>query len=94
MRRLAPQLLTLAATALLLGGCGVQNCGCGASPDDPLAQHDLSFNGEHDLTNECACRCGDGPLEPRPLDADGGCDYADVECTDEQGHPATLACGG
>ncbi len=86
--------LACLAMAAMLSGCGAQDCGCGASPEDPLAQHDLSYPGDHDLTNECACRCADGPLQPYPLDEDGGCDYEGAECTDDEGYPAELVCSG
>ncbi|MGH1347575.1 MAG: hypothetical protein ACRBN8_38820 [Nannocystales bacterium] len=80
--------------ALLATGCGAQDCGCGASPDDAFAEHDLSYPGEHDLTNECACRCADGPVQPIPLDDEGGCEYAGAECIDDEGYPAELVCSG
>ncbi len=82
------------AMSVLLSGCGVQDCGCGASPEDPLTQHDLSYPGDHDLTDECACRCGDGPLQPWPLDGEGTCEYPDETCTDDEGYPADLVCSG
>ena len=82
------------AIAILLSGCGAQSCGCGASPDDALAQHDLSFPGDHDLSDGCACRCGDGSLEPRTYDDEGTCEYEDATCTDDDGYPAALVCSG
>ena len=80
--------------AALLSGCGPQGCGCGADPEDPLAQHDLSYPGDHDLANECACRCADGPLRSRPLDGEGTCEYDGETCTDDEGYPAPLTCSG
>jgi|GEM_PF-2510976 len=82
------------ALATLLTGCGAQECGCGASPEDAFAQHDLSYPGDHDLSGECACRCADGPLQPWPLDENGGCEYAGAECIDDEGYPADLICSG
>ncbi len=80
--------------AVLLSGCGPQTCGCGASPDDGLAQHDLSYAGDHDLSNGCACRCADGPLRPEPYDDEGTCEYEGETCTDDEGYPAELVCSG
>lgn len=82
------------AAALFLHGCGIQACGCGADPEDALAEHDLSYPGDHDLTGECGCRCGDGPLQPWPLDDAGSCDYPNETCEDEDGYPADLICSG
>jgi hypothetical protein len=82
------------AISVLLSGCDVQDCGCGASPEDPLTQHDLSYPGDHDLTDECACRCGDGPLQPWSLDDEGTCEYPEKTCTDDEGYPADLICSG
>ncbi|MCR9160861.1 MAG: hypothetical protein ACE37F_03495 [Nannocystaceae bacterium] len=84
----------IAAISALLSGCGIQECGCGASPDDPLAQHDLAYPGDHDLANECACRCGDGPLAPWPLDDEGTCEYPGETCTDDEGYEDDLVCSG
>lgn len=78
--------------AALLSGCGPQDCGCGASPDDPFAQHDLSYPGDHELTNGCACRCGEGPLQPRTYDDEGTCEYEGVSCSDDEGRSAELEC--
>lgn len=80
--------------AALLSGCGAQDCGCGASPEAPLAEHDLDFPGDHELVNECACRCADGPLQPWPFDDEGGCDHDGVECIDDEGYPSELVCSG
>jgi hypothetical protein len=96
MRPLRTSLAAIACVALaaLLSGCGPQNCGCGASPDDALAQHDLTFPGEHELADGCACRCGDGSLQPRTYDDEGTCEYEGETCTDDEGYPAELVCSG
>lgn len=82
----------------LASGCGVQSCGCGASPDQPLAEHELSYIGDHELNfeldEECACRCGHDPREPWPLTDDGTCDRIGVSCTDSDGERAELVCEG
>ena len=82
----------------VLSGCGAQSCGCGASPDEALAGHDLSYLGDHDLNfelnPECACRCGRDPQEPWPLTEDGGCDRVGVSCMDSDGARSELVCEG
>ena len=87
--------LCLALIGLLVtpAAClGSGQCPCGADIDQPLADHDLAFGDVHELADECACRCGEGPLEEVPLDADGSCDLDSTACHDLEGNLATLSC--
>ena len=83
----------LAALGLAVVACIATDgfCPCGSDPDDPLAEHDLSFVGDHLVNNECVCQCGDDPVIGTPKD-DGECPNDGEPCTDELGREHELDC--
>ncbi|MFK8001695.1 MAG: hypothetical protein AB8H86_19025 [Polyangiales bacterium] len=79
------------ALLLPLGGCLQQGCPCGASPEDPFAEHDLAFAGTHFLDGECACRCGAGG-DRFAMPKDTACEDIQAACVDGEGREARLEC--
>jgi hypothetical protein len=85
----------LFAIVLVVGLTGVgclnsPGCPCGAEPDDPFAEHDSSYIGEHVVDNECVCQCGADT--PFGLPIDGECSEYNGPCIDDNGDSADLVC--
>lgn len=77
---------------LFARGCA-DTCPCGARIGDPIGAHDDAFDGQHELEEGCACRCGDGPLESWPYDDVGSCEHDGASCRESDGTVIPLDCG-
>ena len=87
---------TLAAACLLfslslLGACTAgEGCACGSNSEDPIAEHDLSFDGTHTVDDECLCSCGNDAPYGLPLIQE--CSEYEQACSDSRGNPDFLVC--
>lgn len=84
----------VAALGLAAAACVTSDgfCPCGSDPEDPLASHDALFAGEHLVTDECVCRCGEDPAVGEKKGDDGYCPDDGKACTDELGEAHELEC--
>ncbi len=95
MTSTARTLATLVAALGLAGAACIATdgfCPCGSDPDDVLASHDLSFTGDHLVTNQCVCQCGEDPVAGAKKSDDGECEDDGLACTDELGQAHEFDC--
>ena len=92
MGRAARILGVLSACVLVTCVVGDGLCPCGVDPAEPVAMHDLAFEGDHLVEGQCVCQCGVGQPEGRPKSESGDCPDDGKACTDDNGSESTLQC--
>lgn len=84
--------LITAGLVMFVGGCTLMEvgCPCGAGSNDPLSEHDLSYEGDHYVDGACICRCGQD--EPRAYPEDRPCSDYETPCEDQDGVTRDRVC--